>query len=264
MCHGRPLHWTLLGGKYAQELEEKGLARLYNEVELPLVEVLAIWRTTVFSSSRKNLREQSVLKVAGTIADFDKDICDLAGQDFNVNSPKQLGEVLFEKLGLPVLKKTKTGYSTNAEVLEQLRGAHPVIEKILSYRIWTKLKSTYLDGISQLINSRTGRVHTSFNQTVTATGRLSSSDPNLQNIPVRREEGKKIRQLFEPGPGYDYLLSADYSQIELRVLADMSEDKSFIKAFNDNEDIHARTAAEVFGMAMERGYATAAPQCQGG
>ena len=236
-----------IGGKMQGLLDKKGLTRLYNEVELPLVEVLASMEANGIFVNSRNLREQAI-KVAGTIEDLERDICDLAGQEFNVNSPKQLGEVLFEKLGLPVLKKTKTGYSTNAEVLEQLRGAHPVIEKILSYRIWTKLKSTYLDGISQLINSRTGRVHTSFNQTVTATGRLSSSDPNLQNIPVRREEGKKIRQLFEPGPGYDYLLSADYSQIELRVLADMSEDKSFIKAFNENEDIHARTAAEVFGV----------------
>ncbi|MBQ3855007.1 MAG: DNA polymerase I, partial [Anaerovibrio sp.] len=236
-----------IGGKMQELLDKKGLTRLYNEVELPLVEVLASMEANGIFVNSQNLREQAI-KVAGKIEDLERDICDLAGQEFNVNSPKQLGEVLFEKLGLPVLKKTKTGYSTNAEVLEQLRGAHPVIEKILSYRIWTKLKSTYLDGISQLINSRTGRVHTSFNQTVTATGRLSSSDPNLQNIPVRREEGKKIRQLFEPGPGYDYLLSADYSQIELRVLADMSEDKSFIKAFNENEDIHARTAAEVFGV----------------
>ena len=236
-----------IGGKMQELLDKKGLTRLYNEVELPLVEVLASMEANGIFVNSRNLREQAI-KVAGTIEDLERDICDLAGQEFNVNSPKQLGEVLFEKLGLPVLKKTKTGYSTNAEVLEQLRGAHPVIDKILSYRIWTKLKSTYLDGISQLINSRTGRVHTSFNQTVTATGRLSSSDPNLQNIPVRREEGKKIRQLFEPGPGYDYLLSADYSQIELRVLADMSEDKSFIKAFNENEDIHARTAAEVFGV----------------
>ena len=236
-----------IGGKMQELLDKKGLTRLYNEVELPLVEVLASMEANGIFVNSQNLREQAI-KVAGKIEDLERDICDLAGQEFNVNSPKQLGEVLFEKLGLPVLKKTKTGYSTNAEVLEQLRGAHPVIEKILSYRIWTKLKSTYLDGISQLINSRTGRVHTSFNQTVTATGRLSSSDPNLQNIPVRREEGKKIRQLFEPGPGYDYLLSADYSQIELRVLADMSEDKSFSKAFNENEDIHARTAAEVFGV----------------
>ncbi|HAF32306.1 MAG TPA: DNA polymerase I, partial [Anaerovibrio sp.] len=196
------------------------------------------------------LHEQSAA-VGKTIADLDKEIRELAGADFNVNSPKQLGEVLFEKLGLPVIKKTKTGYSTNAEVLNQLRGEHPIIEKILSYRLWSKLKSTYLDGISQLIDSVTNRVHTSFNQTVTATGRLSSSDPNLQNIPVRTEEGKKIRQLFEPGAGYDYLLSADYSQIELRVLAHMSQDENFIKAFKNNEDIHARTAAEVFGIPME-------------
>ena len=215
-----------------------------------VLNVLADMEKNGIYVNRKNLHEQSVA-VGKTIADLDKEIRELAGMDFNVNSPKQLGEVLFEKLGLPVIKKTKTGYSTNAEVLNQLRGEHPVIEKILSYRLWTKLKSTYLDGISQLIDSGTNRVHTSFNQTVTATGRLSSSDPNLQNIPVRTEEGKKIRQLFEPGAGYDYLLSADYSQIELRVLAHMSQDENFIKAFKNNEDIHARTAAEVFGIPME-------------
>ena len=233
-----------------QQLEEKELDKLYNDMELPLVDVLADMEKNGIYVNRKNLHEQSVA-VGKTIADLDKEIRELAGMDFNVNSPKQLGEVLFEKLGLPVIKKTKTGYSTNAEVLNQLRGEHPVIEKILSYRLWTKLKSTYLDGISQLIDSGTNRVHTSFNQTVTATGRLSSSDPNLQNIPVRTEEGKKIRQLFEPGAGYDYLLSADYSQIELRVLAHMSQDENFIKAFKNNEDIHARTAAEVFGIPME-------------
>ena len=228
-------------------LNEKKLSSLYADMELPLVEVLADMERNGIYVNRQRLQQQAI-KVGSTIAVLEKEIYELAGQSFNLNSPKQLGEVLFEKLGLPVIKKTKTGYSTNAEVLDQLRDAHPIVEKILSYRLWTKLKSTYLDGISHLINSTTDRVHTSFNQTVTATGRLSSSDPNLQNIPVRTEEGKKIRQLFEPGEGYDYLLSADYSQIELRVLADMSEDSSFIKAFRDNEDIHARTAAEVFGI----------------
>ncbi|WP_027407028.1 DNA polymerase I [Anaerovibrio sp. RM50] len=241
---------ALLGEDMLQTLQDKELDKLYWDMELPLVEVLADMEKCGIHVNRKNIHEQSIA-VGKTIAELEKEIHELAGTDFNVNSPKQLGEVLFEKLGLPVIKKTKTGYSTNAEALNQLKGEHPVIEKILSYRLWTKLKSTYLDGISQLIDGKTNRVHTSFNQTVTATGRLSSSDPNLQNIPVRTEEGKKIRQLFEPGEGYDYLLSADYSQIELRVLAHMSQDESFIKAFNNNEDIHARTAAEVFGIPME-------------
>ena len=175
----------------------------------------------------------------------------MAGHTFNLNSPKQLGTVLFEELDLPVRKKTKTGYSTNAEVLESLRLEHPIVEQILAYRLWSKLKSTYLDGITGLIRTDTGRVHTSFNQTVTATGRLSSSDPNLQNIPVRTEEGRMIRALFEPGEGYDYLLSADYSQIELRLLAHMSGDENFIDAFKRGQDIHARTAAEVFGIPLE-------------
>ncbi|MCR5177239.1 MAG: DNA polymerase I [Anaerovibrio sp.] len=229
---------------------EKNLLKLYGELELPLVEVLASMERNGIFVNRKNLQEQAV-KVGGIIAKLEADIYEGAGGKFNINSPKQLGEILFEKLGLPVIKKTKTGYSTNAEVLEQLKDEHPMVGLVLQYRLWTKLKSTYLDGINQLIDGETGRVHTTFNQTVTATGRLSSSDPNLQNIPVRTEEGKKIRQLFEPGEGYDYILSADYSQIELRVLANMSEDSNFIRAFNNDEDIHARTAAEVFGISIE-------------
>ncbi len=163
-----------------------------------------------------------------------------------------MAEILFEKLNLPVVKntktKTKSGISTNAEVLEELKNFHPIIGEILNYRMLTKLKSTFLDGIKNLINPETHRVHTNFNQTVTATGRLSSSDPNLQNIPVRTDEGRAIRELFEPGAGYDYLLSADYSQIELRLLAHMSGDENLINAFLSGEDIHARTAAEVFGV----------------
>lgn len=231
-------------------LDEKELNRLYWEMELPLVKVLADMEKAGVFVNRSKLQEQAV-QVGGHIAQLETQIYELAGQSFNINSPKQLGEILFEKLGLPVIKKTKTGYSTNAEVLEQLQEEHSIIQKILDYRMWTKLKSTYLDGIGSLISKDSQRVHTSFNQTVTATGRLSSSDPNLQNIPVRTEAGKQIRMLFEPGDGYDYLLSADYSQIELRVLAAMSGDESFIKAFNNNEDIHARTAAEVFGVPIE-------------
>ena len=235
--------------KLAAELEELGMKKLYDEIELPLVEVLAAMEQNGVYVNRKNLEEKAA-EVGKKIEEIQQDIYTLAGTEFNINSPKQLGEVLFERLELPPTKKTKTGYSTNAEVLESLRYQHPIIEQILAYRMWTKLKSTYLDAIGELIHPESGRVHTSFNQTVTATGRLSSSDPNLQNIPVRTEEGKTIRALFEPGEGYDYLLSADYSQIELRLLAHMSGDESFIDAFCQNQDIHARTASEVFGVPL--------------
>ena len=238
--------YPLLGAK----LEEEKLTHLMDTIELPLVEVLAAMEQNGVYVNRAHLAEKTE-EVAGRLQKIEASIYEMAGHDFNLNSPKQLGVVLFEELGLPVRKKTKTGYSTNAEVLESLRLEHPIIEQILAYRLWSKLKSTYLDGIAGLIRTDTGRVHTNFNQTVTATGRLSSSDPNLQNIPVRTEEGRMIRALFEPGEGYDCLLSADYSQIELRLLAHMSGDENFIDAFKRGQDIHARTAAEVFGIPLE-------------
>ena len=238
--------YPLLGAK----LEEEKLTHLMDTIELPLVEVLAAMEQNGVYVNRAHLAEKTE-EVAGRLQTIEAAIYEMAGHDFNLNSPKQLGVVLFEELGLPVRKKTKTGYSTNAEVLESLRLEHPIIEQILAYRLWSKLKSTYLDGIAGLIRTDTGRIHTSFNQTVTATGRLSSSDPNLQNIPVRTEEGRMIRALFEPGEGYDYLLSADYSQIELRLLAHMSGDENFIDAFKRGQDIHARTAAEVFGIPLD-------------
>ena len=238
--------YPLLGAK----LEQEKLTHLMDTIELPLVEVLAAMEQNGVYVNRAHLAEKTE-EVAGRLQTIEAAIYEMAGHDFNLNSPKQLGVVLFEELGLPVRKKTKTGYSTNAEVLESLRLEHPIVEQILAYRLWSKLKSTYLDGITGLIRTDTGRVHTSFNQTVTATGRLSSSDPNLQNIPVRTEEGRMIRALFEPGEGYDYLLSADYSQIELRLLAHMSGDENFIDAFKRGQDIHARTAAEVFGIPLE-------------
>lgn len=237
--------YPLLGAK----LEEEKLTHLMDTIELPLVEVLAAMEQNGVYVNRAHLAEKTE-EVAGRLQKIEASIYEMAGHDFNLNSPKQLGVVLFEELGLPVRKKTKTGYSTNAEVLESLRLEHPIIEQILAYRLWSKLKSTYLDGIAGLIRTDTGRVHTNFNQTVTATGRLSSSDPNLQNIPVRTEEGRMIRALFEPGEGYDCLLSADYSQIELRLLAHMSGDENFIDAFKRGQDIHARTAAEVFGIPL--------------
>ncbi|WP_337607153.1 DNA polymerase I [Mitsuokella jalaludinii] len=238
--------YPLLGAK----LEEEKLTHLMDTIELPLVEVLAAMEQNGVYVNRAHLAEKTE-EVAGRLQKIEAAIYEMAGHDFNLNSPKQLGVVLFEELGLPVRKKTKSGYSTNAEVLESLRLEHPIIEQILAYRLWSKLKSTYLDGIAGLIRTDTGRIHTSFNQTVTATGRLSSSDPNLQNIPVRTEEGRMIRALFEPGEGYDYLLSADYSQIELRLLAHMSGDENFIDAFKRGQDIHARTAAEVFGIPLD-------------
>ncbi|MEE0029767.1 MAG: DNA polymerase, partial [Dialister sp.] len=179
------------------------------------------------------------------------DIYTEAGEPFNINSPKQLGHILFEKLGMPAGKKTKTGYSTAADVLENLAVSYPFVGKILRYRTLSKLISTYLEALPKLIRKETGRIHGSFNQTVTATGRLSSSDPNLQNIPVRTEEGKKIRSLFVPGEGYDCFISSDYSQVELRILAHMCGDESLIAAFANHEDIHRRTAAEVLGIPFE-------------
>ena len=249
------LGWQCYGlAQIGERLQKKlmlfDLLPLYQEIEFPLVQVLAAMEQAGIYLNRESLARQT--REAGSIiADLEQEIYDLAGRQFNIASPKQLGVILFEELGLPVIKKTKTGYSTNVEVLNELYNLHPIIEKILAYRQWTKLKSTYMDGIAPLIDREDGRVHTSFNQTATATGRLSSSDPNLQNIPVRRQEGRHIREMFEPGQGYDLLVSADYSQIELRVLADMSQDENFLRAFRHNEDVHARTAAEVFGVAVE-------------
>ncbi len=243
-----------LGKLYAEKLDAAELSKLYFEIELPLTEVLAKMELRGVYVDTARLDEKSA-EIENRIAAIEKNIYALADEKFNINSPKQLAEILFEKLKLPIVtqtkKKTKSGVSTNAEVLENLRGIHPIIDEILNFRTLTKLKSTYLDGIKTLINPVTCRVHTNFNQTVTATGRLSSSDPNLQNIPVRTEEGREIRSLFEPGNGYDFLFSADYSQIELRLLAHMSDDENLIAAFLSGEDIHARTAAEVFGVSID-------------
>jgi len=233
-------------------LTEVHLIRLYQDVELPLVPVLAAMERTGIYVNRAAL-ERELAAANARIDALVTEIHALAGTEFNISSPKQLGEVLFERLDLAAgskVKKTKTGYSTNAETLEELRDRHPIVDKVLTYRMWTKLRSTYLEGIGALIRPTTERVHTSFNQTVTATGRLSSSDPNLQNIPVRTEEGRAVRALFEPGEGYDLLLSADYSQIELRILAHMSGDATLIDAFRHGQDVHARTASEVFDVPL--------------
>lgn len=243
---------TALGRMYPlllDKLETAGLNTLYTEIELPLQEVLAALEVTGITVDKMGLTVLNTI-ISEKIVELLTAIYQLAGEEFNVNSTKQLGQVLFEKLQLPVLKKTKTGYSTDAEVLERLavEFPHPLLANLLEYRTLTKLKSTYLDGLKPLINQSTGRIHTTFNQTVTATGRLSSSDPNLQNIPIRSEEGRKIRNLFIPGEKWQQLMSADYSQIELRVLAHMSGDVNLIDAFKNNQDIHTRTAAKVFGV----------------
>lgn len=226
------------------------LMDLYSKIELPLVKTLALMERRGIYVDRELLKEMTE-RFKKEVEALQKEIYELAGQEFNINSPKQLGVILFEVLQLPVIKKTKTGYSTDAEVLEMLRYDHDIVEKIFDYRGVSKLLSTYLEGLSPLIDKKTGRINTTFNQMVTATGRLSSSNPNLQNIPVRTERGKEIRSIFLPGPGYDLLMSADYSQIELRVLAHLCKDEGLLKAFAEGIDIHRYTAAEVLGKKPE-------------
>lgn len=233
-----------------KQLEENGVMKLFQEVEQPLAAVLAAMEKAGIATDQEQWQLVKA-DMEKQIRLLIKDIYIEAEEPFNINSPKQLGHILFEKLGLPAGKKTKTGYSTAADVLENLAQDYPFVKKILRYRTLSKLISTYLDALPQLIRKETGRIHTSFNQTVTATGRLSSSDPNLQNIPVRSEEGKKIRSLFVPGEGYDCFISSDYSQVELRILAHMSGDQSLIQAFLQEEDIHRRTAAEILGIPFE-------------
>jgi len=233
----------------ADRLEGDGLIELFKKIELPVAVVLADMEQAGVLIDQDRMATMSA-EIAGRLTELVGEIHTLAGGEFNINSPKQLGWILFEKLQLPVIKKTKTGYSTDVEVLEALAGMHPLIDKLLEFRLLAKLKSTYLDGLALLVHSRTNRVHTTFNQTVTATGRLSSSEPNLQNIPVRTDIGRQIRSLFIPGPGYDLIMSADYSQIELRILAALSGDANLVDAFQKKQDVHARTAAEVFGVPL--------------
>ncbi len=233
-----------------EELSKKGMLELFNNIEMPLIEVLADMEYTGFKIDIGILKELS-LEFTSTIEEITKKIHNYAGEEFNINSTKQLSEILFDKLGLTPVKKTKTGYSTDVEVLEKLFDEHPIIEKVLDYRKLLKLQSTYIDGLINYINPETGKIHSKLNQTVTSTGRLSSTDPNLQNIPIKTEEGRVIRKAFVP-QDTDYLLvDADYSQIELRVLAHISGDESFINAFKNKEDIHKRTAAEVFGVDVD-------------
>ena len=239
-----------VGAQLLEKLRAENMIDLYNRIELPLVKVLADMEDRGIFINIDRLDQKSE-ELAARLQSIEQNIYDLAGHSFNINSPKQLSEVLFEQLKLPPVKKTKSGFSTDAEVLSELRDKHPIVGALLDYRTLSKLRSTYIDGIRPLIDPKTHRVRTHFNQTVTATGRLSSSDPNLQNIPVRTTEGREIRSLFEAGDGFDCLLSADYSQIELRLLAHMSDDENLIDAFNRGQDVHARTAAEVFNIPIE-------------
>ncbi len=232
----------------AGKLVIQKLDGLYRELELPLAGVLARIECRGVELDTGKLREIGV-EVGASLVALEKEIHALAGQPFNISSNKQLAEVLFGKLGLPVVRKTKTGASTDADTLEELAALHPVPAKVVEYRGLAKLKGTYIDALPALVNPQTGRLHTSFNQAVAATGRLSSSDPNLQNIPIRTEIGRRIREAFIARPG-TVLVSADYSQIELRILAHLSEDPAFLDAFRSGQDIHQRTAAEVFGVAL--------------
>jgi DNA polymerase-1 len=236
-----------LAPRLESELGRLGNAELFRDLEMPLVPVLAEMELAGVSVDLPYLQQVS-RELYEQLQRLDQEIADVAHGPINVNSPQQLARFLFEDLDLPGGRKTKSGYSTDATVLEGLRDAHPVVSKILEFRQLSKLKGTYVDALPLLVDARTHRVHTSFNQTVAATGRLSSSDPNLQNIPIRTEVGQKVRRAFIPGRPGDVLLSADYSQIELRVLAHMTDDPVLVDAFARGEDIHARTAAEVFGI----------------
>lgn len=235
-----------------KEIEKNGIASLLYDIELPLVYVLADMEYTGVKLDTKALKESSE-NLTKQMRNIEEEIHKLAGMEFNINSAKQVGEVLFDRLKIiDKPKKTKTGqYTTGEETLESLKNTHPIVEKILEYRGLKKLLSTYIDALPQLINTRDEKVHTSYNQTITSTGRLSSSNPNLQNIPIRDEQGKEIRKAFIPDEGYTFL-SADYSQIELRIMAHLSQDSNMIDAFNSDQDIHAATAAKIYKIPLEQ------------
>ena len=240
-----------LESKLTEELQKINNWELFKDIEMPTSEVLAEMQYVgVYVDQKEIIKFGEKLK--SSLEEFKIDIYKLANEEFNINSTKQLGEILFEKLKLPVIKKTKSGYATDVETLEKLKAEHPIIDKILEYRKLMKLNSTYVEGMIPYINEKTGRVHTYFHQTVTATGRLSSTEPNLQNIPTRTELGKKIRKFFKVDSKDKIFVDADYSQIELRVLADMSKDKIMVDAFNQNEDIHAICASQVFDVPLEK------------
>ncbi len=248
-CEDADVTWRL-ARVFETLLDERQLKRLFTDVELPLIDVLAHMEmagialdVAVFDDLRREIKERLAVLAAA--------IFDLAGARFQINSPKQLQGILFDKLGLKPLRKTKTGYSTDVEVLEQLAREHPLPAKVLEYRMLEKLRGTYVELLPKLVHPETGRIHTSFNQAVAATGRLSSSNPNLQNIPVRTELGRRIRQGFVPREPDMRLISADYSQVELRILAHLSRDEGLQRAFADDSDIHRETAARAFGLPIE-------------
>jgi DNA polymerase-1 len=235
---------------FTTELKEQDLWKLYADVEMPLVPIIMKMERKGIALDTNLLGDMSG-RLGRRLLELEEDIYAKAERRFNINSTQQLSPVLFQELKLPSARKTKSGFSTDASVLEELRGQHPIIELILEYRQLTKLKSTYVDALPQLVNTKTGRVHTSFNQTKTTTGRLSSSDPNLQNIPVKGELGREIRQAFIAPPGYR-LLSADYSQIDLRALAHLSGDPELLKTFAGDGDIHTDTAIRLFGVEKDK------------
>lgn len=232
----------------AEKLKEQGMLELFYEMEMPLTKVLYEMELAGIKVRPDELKAYGEA-LTGRIAELERSVCEQAGVQFNINSPKQLGEVLFEKMGIPGAKKTKTGYSTAADILEKLAPDYPIIADILEYRGLTKLKSTYADGLAAYIDEES-RIHSTFNQTITATGRISSTEPNLQNIPIRMELGRRIRKVFVPEDGYLFM-DADYSQIELRVLAHMSDDKQLIEAYQMDQDIHRITASKVFHTPFE-------------
>ncbi|MBM7660577.1 DNA polymerase-1 [Bacillus mesophilus] len=246
----KALALSKLRSQFEKELEENQQLELYRELELPLAFILAEMEYTGVKVDQNRLNDMQK-ELSKRLEDLEKEIHQLAGEVFNINSPKQLGVILFEKLNLPAVKKTKTGYSTSADVLEKLEGEHTIIPAILTYRQLGKLNSTYLEGLLKVINKETKKVHTRFNQALTQTGRLSSTDPNLQNIPIRLEEGRKIRQAFVPSEEGWIIFAADYSQIELRVLAHIAEDEKLIDAFQNDLDIHTKTAMDVFNVKAE-------------
>lgn len=232
-----------------KKLEETESLSLFTEIEMPLVPILGSMQYEGMYVDKEALKDfgEELKQQISTLTD---EIYELAGEEFNINSHQQLGNILFEKLNLPSKKKTKSGYSTDVDVLEKIRNEHPIVEKVLEYRTLTKLNSTYVEGLLQYINPITEKIHSYFHQTITATGRISSTEPNLQNIPTRAELGKNIRKAFKPKEGNIYI-DADYSQIELRVLAHISQDENMLAAFKNGEDIHKQAASKVLNIPIE-------------
>ena len=233
-----------------KKLEEINALKLFYEIDMPTVEVLSDMQWNGMYVDEKELEEFGQ-ELRGKLEILTKDIYEMAGEEFNINSTKQLGEILFEKMKLPVIKKTKSGYSTDVDVLEKLKKQDPIIPKLLEYRQLMKLNSTYIEGLKPYINPKTKRIHSFFHQTITATGRISSTEPNLQNIPTRFELGKRVRKVFKPENGKEYI-DADYSQIELRVLAHISGDEHMIQAFKEGQDIHKQAASKVFKTPIDK------------